>query len=54
VFGQSGDPASPHYFDQAKLYSAKRFKPARFSREDVEAHAQRTYDLSMPAISPAQ
>jgi acyl-homoserine-lactone acylase len=45
VFGQSGDPASPHYFDQAELYSAKAFKPAWFSREDVEAHAQRTYQL---------
>jgi acyl-homoserine lactone acylase PvdQ len=48
VFGQSGDPASPHYFDQAELYSAKRFKPAWFSRAEVEAHAVRTYDLRVP------
>jgi penicillin amidase len=49
VFGQSGDPASPHYFDQAEVYSASAFKPAWFSREDVEAHATRTYKLSVPA-----
>ena len=45
VFGQSGDPESPHYFDQAELYSETRFKPAWFSREEIEAHAQRTYTL---------
>jgi acyl-homoserine lactone acylase PvdQ len=45
VFGQSGDPESPHYFDQAQLYSASEFKPAWFAREDVEAHARRTYTL---------
>lgn len=48
VFGQSGDPASQHYFDQAELYSAKLFKAAWFSREEVEAHADRTYDLPVP------
>jgi acyl-homoserine lactone acylase PvdQ len=52
VFGQSGDPASPHYFDQAQVYSASAFKPAWFSREDVEAHAERTYTLSVPAAVP--
>ncbi len=49
VFGQSGDPASPHYFDQAELYSARRFKPAWFAREEVEAHVQRTYTLRVPS-----
>ena len=48
VFGQSGDPASPHYFDQAELYSQMRFKPAWFSREDVGQHAVRTYTLPVP------
>jgi len=28
VFGQSGDPASPHFFDQARLMAAGRMKPA--------------------------
>jgi acyl-homoserine-lactone acylase len=45
TFGQSGDPASAHYFDQAPLYSGKRFKPAWFSREEVEANAERVYSI---------
>jgi acyl-homoserine lactone acylase PvdQ len=52
VFGQNGDPASPHYLDQAELYSAKLFKPAWFSREEVESHAERTYDL--PVLVPSK
>jgi len=43
VFGQSGDPESPHFFDQAPLYSAREFKPAWFTREEVEANAARSY-----------
>ncbi len=48
VFGQSGDPASPHYFDQATLYSEQRFKPAWFHASDVEANATRTVTLEVP------
>jgi acyl-homoserine lactone acylase PvdQ len=43
TFGQSGNPRSPHYFDQAALYAQGRFKQAWFWREDVERNAQRTY-----------
>jgi len=43
VFGQSGDPSSAHYFDQAPLYSRGAFKPAWFSRGEVRAAARRTY-----------
>ena len=42
-YGQSGDPDSPHFFDQAKLLSEKRFKPQWFYLEDVKQHAQREY-----------
>jgi acyl-homoserine-lactone acylase len=42
-YGQSGDPASPHFFDQAALYAKRAFKPAWFSRADVEANAVRSY-----------
>jgi acyl-homoserine lactone acylase PvdQ len=43
VFGQSGDPDSPHFFDQAQLYSDRAFKPAWFTREEVEANAVESY-----------
>jgi len=43
VFGESGDPASPHFFDQAPLYAGQRFKDAWFTREEVEANAVESY-----------
>lgn len=37
-WGQSDDPASPHYFDQAeKLFSASKLKPTWFHKEDLVA-----------------
>ena len=42
-FGESGDPASPHWFDQAALYAKKQFKPAWYSQAEVEAHSERHY-----------
>jgi acyl-homoserine-lactone acylase len=42
-YGQSGDPESPHFFDQAALYARREFKPAWFSREEVEANSVRSY-----------
>ena len=36
VWGQSADPASPHYVDQSeKLYSQRKFKPTWFKKEDL-------------------
>ena len=43
VFGESADPKSPHYFDQAKLYANRQFKPAWFDMADIQAHTERTY-----------
>jgi len=42
-FGQSSDPKSPHFMDQAELYSKREFKPAWFKWSDVLAHAKRSY-----------
>lgn len=42
-FGQSGDPESPYFFDQAKLVSERRFKPQHFYWEDVLKNAKRSY-----------
>ncbi|MBI3504208.1 MAG: penicillin acylase family protein [Proteobacteria bacterium] len=41
--GESGDPASKHFTDQAERYTKQQFKDVRFYRKDVEAHAERTY-----------
>ncbi len=42
-FGESGDPASPHYFDQAKLLSEKKFKPGLFYWDEIKQQAQKSY-----------
>ena len=41
--GQSGDPSSPHFDDQAQRYADVDFKDAAFYREDVDARAVRSY-----------
>jgi acyl-homoserine lactone acylase PvdQ len=41
--GQSGDPASPHFDDQAGPYVRGEFKDVAFYLKDVEARAQRRY-----------
>lgn len=41
--GQSGDPDSPHFNDQAQRYVDRDFKDVAFYREDVEARATRRY-----------
>jgi len=37
-FGQSEDPASSHYSDQAQLTSERRFKPTYFDEADLMKH----------------
>ncbi|MEM1245680.1 MAG: penicillin acylase family protein, partial [Acidobacteriota bacterium] len=42
-YGQSHRPESPHFFDQAKLLSERRFKTAYLYWDDVEKHTERQY-----------
>lgn len=39
-FGSSENPGSPHFDDQLQLMLGRRFKIARFGREDIERNAE--------------
>jgi acyl-homoserine-lactone acylase len=41
--GESGHPSSPHFNDQAEMYTKGQFKEVLFYRADVEQHSERTY-----------
>ena len=41
--GESSDPASPHFTDQAEGYALGQFKEIYFYKDDVLSHAERTY-----------
>jgi acyl-homoserine lactone acylase PvdQ len=41
--GQSGDPASPHFDDQAQMYADAQFKEVLYYKEDVMMGAAETY-----------
>lgn len=41
--GESGDPASPHFFDQGEMYSVGKFKEVLFYKEDVLKQVERSY-----------
>jgi acyl-homoserine-lactone acylase len=41
--GQSNNPASPHFMDQAQRYVDRQFKEVAFYREDVERRSTRRY-----------
>jgi acyl-homoserine-lactone acylase len=41
--GQSGNPDSKHFADQALMYTKGQFKEVLFYKEDVVRHAEKTY-----------
>ena len=41
--GESGDPKSPHFNDQATRYASGNLRDVYFYRADVERHKQRLY-----------
>ena len=41
--GESGDPASPHFTDQAAMYARGEFKDVLFYKDDVEKNLERKY-----------
>jgi acyl-homoserine-lactone acylase len=41
--GESGNPASPHFTDQALMFSQGKFRDVLFTPEEVRAHAERSY-----------
>lgn len=43
TFGSSGDPASPHFFDQGARYAEGAYKQAYLTLEEVRAHAEEAY-----------
>jgi acyl-homoserine-lactone acylase len=41
--GESGDPASPHFDDEAKRYANGNLRDVYYYREQLNGHTQRTY-----------
>lgn len=41
--GNSGDPKSKHFYDQAEMYRKGQFKDVLFYKEDVQKNAEKTY-----------
>ena len=41
--GESGDPASPHFNDQAQRYASGNLREVYFYPEQLKGHVERTY-----------
>jgi acyl-homoserine lactone acylase PvdQ len=42
--GQSGNPSSIHFFDQAEMYTNGQFKDVLYYKEDIMKFAERIYN----------
>jgi len=47
TYSQSGDPDSPHYADQTKLFSKKQWRPILFKEQDIKASVQSSQELRL-------
>ena len=41
--GNHGNPASPHFADQADMYSHGQFKDVLFYKDDIQKQLERSY-----------
>ena len=46
-FGNSENPSSPHYADQAELYSRAELKPSPFADDEVKAMSEKSYRIAL-------
>jgi acyl-homoserine-lactone acylase len=50
--GESGDPRSPHFNDQAERYAGLRLRPVYFYPGQLVGHTERRYHPGDPATPP--
>ncbi|MFT7373714.1 MAG: acyl-homoserine-lactone acylase, partial [Oleiphilaceae bacterium] len=50
--GQSGDPANPHFNDQAPLYAAGKLRNVYFYQDDIDKNTERKYHPGDKAALP--